>query len=102
MNFFVYIIRSVSYGKLYIGQTQDLEKRISDHNKGRSNYTKTYKPWYILAYKTFDTRSEAMAAERNLKNLKAHLYYFPLLLSRPMQYSPLLINELMKVPLVSE
>ncbi|RLD31108.1 MAG: hypothetical protein DRI73_09335 [Bacteroidetes bacterium] len=30
----VYIIRSISYEKLYIVQTQNLEKRISDHNKG--------------------------------------------------------------------
>ncbi len=76
MKFFVYIIRSTSFGKLYIGQTQDLEKRISDHNKGRSNYTKPYKPWNLLAYKVFDTRSEAMAVERKLKNLKSQKVIF--------------------------
>ena len=76
MNFFVYIIQSAKYKKLYIGQTQDLEKRISDHNKGRSNYTKLYKPWGLLAYKVFDTRSEAMAVERKLKNLKSHKVIF--------------------------
>ena len=76
MKFFVYIIRSAKYKKLYIGQTQNLEKRISIHNKGRSKYTKPYRPWILLAFKTLNTRSEAMTVERKLKNLKSHKVIF--------------------------
>ncbi len=76
MIYFVYIIQSVNYDKLYIGQTQDLNKRISDHNNGRSKYTKPFKPWKLFAYKEFSSRSEAMAAERKLKNMKSRKVVF--------------------------
>ncbi|MCA6369509.1 MAG: GIY-YIG nuclease family protein, partial [Cytophagales bacterium] len=44
MPFSVYVIKSVTTGKLYTGQTQQLDKRLLQHNDGSSPYTKNRGP----------------------------------------------------------
>ena len=43
-EYFVYILESESTKTLYIGQTNDPEKRLVDHNRGASIYTKNRRP----------------------------------------------------------
>ncbi|MCX6149640.1 MAG: GIY-YIG nuclease family protein [Ignavibacteriales bacterium] len=74
MSFTVYILHSSSVDKYYIGQTNNLERRINDHNSGYSNFTKTGKPWTVVYSKEFTTRSEAMKFERKLKSSKSKLF----------------------------
>ncbi|MCD4683955.1 MAG: GIY-YIG nuclease family protein [Bacteroidales bacterium] len=69
MLYFVYILKSEQDKRFYYGQTQDLDKRVEEHNSGKSSYTNKYIPWKLFAYKSFDSRSEAMKYERMLKNL---------------------------------
>jgi putative endonuclease len=71
MVYIVYIIQSEQTGKFYIGQTQDLQSRIKFHNTGRSRFTKNLGPWKLYASKSCSSRSEAMALESRLKNLKS-------------------------------
>ena len=68
--FFVYIIESVKIGRYYIGQTEDLDKRLKMHNQGKNLSTKPYVPWQIKWWKEYTTRSEAIRIERKLKSLK--------------------------------
>ncbi len=68
--FYVYIIESESTGGLYIGQTQTPEKRLLDHNRGGSPYTKNMGPWKLIFLKDFPTRSEALLEEKRLKSWK--------------------------------
>ena len=68
--FYVYLLLSVKYGKLYIGQTRDLLQRFEYHNNNRSGFTKNKGPWVLLAFKRFATRGEAMTEENRLKKLK--------------------------------
>ncbi len=68
--FYVYLLLSVKYGKLYIGQTRNLLQRFEYHNNNRSGFTKNKGPWVLVAFKRFDTRGEAMAEENRLKKLK--------------------------------
>ena len=70
MKYSTYILESESTGKLYIGQTSDLEKRIERHNSGGSRYTKGKGPWKLLFSVSFETRSEAMMFEKKLKNYR--------------------------------
>jgi putative endonuclease len=56
-----------------IGQTQNLEMRLVKHNRGLSSYTRSYKPWNLVWYKQFDTRSEAFKLEQELKKIKSRL-----------------------------
>ena len=68
--YYVYLLESVSNGRYYIGQTQNLERRLEYHNRGKCKYTKGKGPWKILVFKTFKTRSEAMKEEYRLKKNK--------------------------------
>jgi len=71
MGFYVYILQSEKDGRFYIGQTQDLGKRLAYHNDGHSRYTRKFIPWKIKYFKLCQTRSEAMALEKKLKGLKS-------------------------------
>ena len=68
-NFIVYILKSISHDKYYIGQTNDMNQRIRRHNTGQSVYTKQFIPWEVVLTLEKSTRSEAMSLEKKLKNL---------------------------------
>ncbi|MBI1863755.1 GIY-YIG nuclease family protein [Candidatus Woesebacteria bacterium] len=46
--YYVYILRSLTTGKHYIGSTCNLEKRLLRHNKGGSKYTRNKGPYEIV------------------------------------------------------
>jgi putative endonuclease len=48
MPFFVYILRSQSTGRFYVGQTQDVEQRVAYHNAGYSKSLKNRGPWELI------------------------------------------------------
>ena len=68
--FYVYVLQSEKDSKLYIGQTNNLEDRISRHNKGEVVSTKNRRPFKLLISKSFSTRTEAVSTEKYLKSLK--------------------------------
>ena len=72
MNFFTYILQSTVDGRFYIGSTDNITKRVKRHNDGRSTYTKKFKPWNLVWYQQFPTRSEAYRLETKLKKYKSH------------------------------
>ena len=67
----VYILQSEATGKLYIGQTSNLEIRIKRHNAdepGSNRYThKHIGSWRLVYSEQLSTRIEAMKKERFLK-----------------------------------
>ena len=48
--------------------TQDVRKRIIEHNSGKQKYTKGYRPWELVYVKEFSTRNEARIHEKYLKS----------------------------------
>lgn len=57
-------------GSLYTGWTNNLQKRIQDHNAGKgAKYTKSRLPVELVYYETFDTKEEAMRREYAIKQL---------------------------------
>lgn len=69
MNY-TYIVECVD-GSLYCGWTNNLEKRIADHNAGKgAKYTKTRLPVKLVYYEEFDTKEEAMSREWHIKQLR--------------------------------
>jgi putative endonuclease len=72
--FTVYIIRSSSSSKYYIGQTNNLEHRLIQHNSGYSKATKSGIPWELVFDKEFDSRSEAYQYEQKIKKMKSKKY----------------------------
>jgi putative endonuclease len=69
--FYFYILESESTGRLYIGQTQESEKRLSDHNRGGSPYTKGKGPWRLIYLKEFESRTESLECEKKFKGWKS-------------------------------
>jgi putative endonuclease len=68
--FYTYILYSEKTGAFYIGQSNNLMDRLERHNSGRNKFTRNKGPWLIAAYKSSETRSEAVLLEKKLKNFK--------------------------------
>ena len=67
--FYVYILRSKSCpDQTYIGSTNDLKKRLAEHNAGKSIHTNKFKPWDLMAYVALPEKSLAEKFERYLKS----------------------------------
>ncbi len=66
--YYVYFLRSLKNKDLYIGSTKDIHIRVDLHNKGRVKSTQFYRPWQLLGYEEYSSRSEAMKRERFLRN----------------------------------
>lgn len=70
--FTVYVIKSRTSGKIYIGQTSNLERRLLQHNNpgfNKGSYTKLQGTnWEVLYKDSHNTRKEALKRERFLKS----------------------------------
>ena len=47
-NYFVYAIVSMKDNRIYVGISEDVDRRINEHNKGRVSSTKAYIPWTLF------------------------------------------------------
>ncbi|MES2780894.1 MAG: GIY-YIG nuclease family protein [Bacteroidota bacterium] len=66
---YVYVIQSIADPqKLYVGQTQNIENRIAEHNSGKSKYTQTWRPWKVIYQEQFENRADARKREVYLKS----------------------------------
>ena len=67
-EYFVYILQCAD-GSYYIGITNDMEKRLAQHQEGRdpNAYTHTRRPVHLACRATFSDVSEAIAWEKQLK-----------------------------------
>ncbi len=72
MGFTVYVLRSESSGRRYVGQTDDLPRRLREHNDPDHNPRKFTSrnpgPWAVVHTEEFRTRAEAMKREKWLKS----------------------------------
>jgi putative endonuclease len=73
-GFFTYILFSPKLNKYYIGSTNDLARRINDHNRGKSTFTKNAIPWELKYFEEFDTKAEAYQREIEIKKRKDSKY----------------------------
>ena len=73
--YYTYILESDSTGRYYIGSTNDLERRLTRHNDPNYTGSKTTKrfkgPWKLVYAESFETRSQAMAREKQIKSWKS-------------------------------
>ena len=67
MEYFVYVLKSLKDGRLYKGQTHNLENRLQQHNSGKTKSTKGYTPWELVYFESFKTREEAVLREKYFK-----------------------------------
>ncbi len=64
---FVYVLKSSKDGRFYVGMTTNVEKRVAEHNDGRTKSTKGFIPWELFFVEKFSTRVEARSREKYLK-----------------------------------
>ena len=68
--FYVYVLKSSTHHSRYIGSTQDIKKRLLEHNNGKCRYTKGRSPWKLVYKEELETRGDAMKREKFLKSGK--------------------------------
>jgi len=73
MFYYVYILKSQSTNFSYVGHTSNLQKRLVEHNSGKSLSTRTRRPWRLIYKEEYATRSEAVLRERYFKSVKGRL-----------------------------
>jgi putative endonuclease len=69
--YLVYIIKSLKVLRYYIGSTENVDRRLSDHNSGKVKSTKAFKSWELVYSERFDTKSDAIKRERQIKSYKS-------------------------------
>jgi putative endonuclease len=68
MAFYTYILASERNGTLYVGHTDDLNRRVFEHqSKAIPGFTAKYGVTYLVWYEQFETREGAFARERAIK-----------------------------------
>jgi len=72
--FFAYVLKSENCGSHYYGYCEDLEERIERHNEGKVRSTKSKRPWKLLYYEEFPSRSEAYRRELFFKSRNGYKY----------------------------
>jgi putative endonuclease len=68
LMFFVYAIRSLNRTYIYVGLTENVERRFLEHQSGKNKTTKPYRPFEIILVEEFPTRIEAREREKYLKS----------------------------------
>lgn len=66
----LYILKSKSDERLYIGVTSDLKRRLAEHQSGKSRYTKSRGPWVLVYGEAYCSKLDALERERKLKQFK--------------------------------
>ena len=65
--YYVYILKSLKDEKLYIGSTNNLKRRFSEHNNGFNRSTKARRPFEIKYYEAYTSEHDARKREYRLK-----------------------------------
>ena len=92
--YYIYILHSKLSDKYYVGYTNNLTKRVIDHNTNpRNTYTSKHRPWILVAsMKVGEDRAFAMKIEKFIKKQKSKKFIKKLI------SQPDLIPQLVRVP----
>ena len=77
--FIVYILYSNSTDRYYVGYTNDLERRLVEHNRKKGKYTDGGIPWCLVHKEEYGLKAEAMNREKFIKLQKSRKYILSLL-----------------------
>ncbi len=65
--YYVYVLESKKNSRMYIGCTDNLQRRIDEHNNRENQSTKDGAPWKIIYYEAFLSKSDAYEREKIMK-----------------------------------
>jgi len=73
--YYVYLIESVGTpNRHYVGFTEDLRRRLTEHNEGKLPSTSPYRPWQVRTYLGFSAKKQALQFEKYLKSGSGHAF----------------------------
>ena len=68
--YYIYVLQSIKDGKFYTGFTDNLERRIKEHNRGDEPSTKPRMPFELVYFEWCINKKDAIAREKYLKTGK--------------------------------
>jgi len=69
MTYFVYILTNITNSTLYIGVTNNIQRRIFEHREGKvDSFTRKYRLHRLIYYEEYKSIEEAIEREKQLKN----------------------------------
>ncbi|MDO8451614.1 MAG: GIY-YIG nuclease family protein [bacterium] len=71
--YFVYILKSLRTGRYYVGCTDNIGRRVQEHNSGSSVYTKNKGPWGLVYKEAFSSLNNARVREQQIKSWKKRI-----------------------------
>ena len=97
MTYYIYILYSASSHKYYVGQTNDVSRRLFEHNNPiRSTFTSKHLPWELsCSFPVSEERSNALKVEKYIKKQKSKNYIKQLISSE--KHRKILISTALKV-----
>ena len=75
----LYIIYSEKLDRYYVGFTNNLQRRFSEHNRLKGKYTDTGIPWRLVYTELFTTKKEARDRELHIKSRKSKHFIIDLI-----------------------
>jgi putative endonuclease len=66
--YYVYAISSLERNYIYVGLTDNIERRLSEHNTGKNKTTKPYSPFIVIYFEECSSRIEARNREKYFKS----------------------------------
>jgi putative endonuclease len=74
MDYYVYILYSVTKDQYYTGFTHDIDTRLFKHNSGATPSTRPGTPWKMVYSETFKNKHDAILRESDIKRRKSRIY----------------------------
>ena len=92
MDFFVYILHSEKLDRFYVGTSNDVIRRMDEHNTGhyKDSYSVKGIPWTLFLSVLCETSSQAYAVESFIKRMKSSVFI------RKLKEDPELISSILK------
>ncbi|OGE87976.1 MAG: hypothetical protein A3J07_02190 [Candidatus Doudnabacteria bacterium RIFCSPLOWO2_02_FULL_49_13] len=67
-TYILYNLEPSAKRKFYVGITNDLDRRIFEHNSGQNGFTSKFGPWHLIYYEAYLSVDDAAAREKKLKH----------------------------------
>ena len=74
MEAYLYILYSEKLNKFYVGSTPDIDRRVTEHNRGKEKFTKTGQPWELKYMEVFTELIDARRREQFIKKKKSRIF----------------------------
>ena len=72
---YVYILQSqLDENRFYTGSTDDLKRRLAQHNSGKVGHTSKHQPWVLKTYIAFSEKEQALNFEAYLKTASGRAF----------------------------